>query len=103
MTARIKKGDRVYINCGKDNGKTGEVIKVLGTKALVKDVNVYKKHQKQDQKNEGGILNKEMPVNISNLMLIDKKSNKPTRVGHKTMKDNKKVRISRVSEEQIDG
>ena len=75
MTARIKKGDRVYINCGKDNGKSGEVIKVLGTKALVKDVNVYKKHQKQDQNNEGGILNKEMPVNISNLMLIDKKSN----------------------------
>ena len=103
MTARIKKGDRVYNNCGKDNGKSGEVIRVLGAKALVKDVNVYKKHQKQDQKNEGGILNKEMPVNISNLMLIDKKSNKPTRVGHKIMKDKKKVRISRVSEEQIDG
>ena len=70
---------------------------------LVKDVNVYKKHQKQDQKNEGGVLNKEMPINISNLMLLDKKSNKPTRVGNKIMKDKKKVRISRVSEEQIDG
>ena len=71
MTARIKKGDRVYINCGKDNGKSGEVIKLLGTKALVKDTNLYKKHQKQDQKNEGGILNKEMPIDISNLMLIN--------------------------------
>tara|TARA_B100001778_G_C18006329_1_gene370145 strand:- start:42 stop:353 length:312 start_codon:yes stop_codon:yes gene_type:complete len=103
MMKRIKKGDRVYINCGKDNGKSGEVIKVLGSKALVKDVNLYKKHQKQDQKNEGGILNKEMPINISNLMLIDKKSNKPTRVGYKIMNDKKKVRIARTSEEQIDG
>ncbi len=59
--------------------------------------------QKQDQKNEGGILNKEMPINISNLMLIDKKSNKPTRVGYKIMNDKKKVRIARTSEEQIDG
>ena len=103
MTARIKKGDRVYINCGKDNGKSGEVIKLLGTKALVKDTNLYKKHQKQDQKNEGGILNKEMPIDISNLMLIDKKSNKATRIGYKILKDKKKVRISRASEEQIDG
>ena len=103
MTARIKKGDNVHINCGKDNGKSGEVIKVLGEKAIVKDINIYKKHQKQDQKSEGGILNKEMPISISNLMLIDKKSNKPTRVGHKIMKDKKKVRISRISEDQIDG
>jgi len=103
MTARIKKGDRVFINCGKDNGKTGEVIRVLGMKAVVKDVNVYKRHQKQDQKNEGGVLNKEMPISISNLMLLDKKLNKPTRVGYRAMKDKKKVRISRVSEEQIDG
>ena len=70
---------------------------------MIMIVNIYKKHQKQDQKNEGGILNKEMPISISNLMLVDKKSNKPTRVGHKIMKDKKKVRISRVSEEQIDG
>ena len=49
MTARIRKGDRVFINCGKDNGKIGEVIRVLGMKAIVKDVNVYKKHQKLDQ------------------------------------------------------
>ena len=103
MNSRVKKGDRVFINCGKDNGKTGEIIKVMGTKVIVKDVNLYKKHQKQDQKNDGGILNKEMPISISNLMLLDKKSNKPTRVGHKIMKDKKKVRISKVSGEQIDG
>ena len=56
---------------------------------------VYKKHQKQDQKNEGGVLNKEMPISISNLMLLDKKSNKPTRVSYKILKDKKKVRISK--------
>ena len=103
MGSRIKKGDRVYINCGKDNGKTGEVIKILGMKAIVKDVNTYKKQQKQDQKNEGGVLSKEMPINITNLMLLDKKSNKPTRIGYKIMKDKKKVRVSRLSKEQIDG
>ena len=103
MTARIKKGDRVYINSGKDNGKTGEVIKVLGTKAVVKDVNLYKKHQKQDQKNEGGVLNKEMPIMLSNLMPIDKKTNKGIRVGYKYLKDNKKVRINIKTGDQIDG
>ena len=103
MVARIKKGDRVFVNCGKDNGKSGEVIKIVGMKALVKDVNIYKKHQKQDQKNEGGILSKEMPINMANLMLLDKKTNRPTRVGHKIMKDKKKVRIAIKSKEQIDG
>ena len=103
MSMRLKKGDQVAVNTGKDKGKVGEVIKILGMKAIVKGVNISKKHQKQDQKNEGGVLNKEMPINISNLMLLDKKSNKPTRVGNKIMKDKKKVRISRVSEEQIDG
>jgi large subunit ribosomal protein L24 len=103
MTFRVKRGDRVFVNSGKDNGKSGEVIKVIGMKAIVKGVNVYKKHQKQDQKNEGGVLNKEMPINLSNLMLLDKKENKPTRVGYKLMKDNKKVRVAIKSKEQIDG
>ena len=103
MTNRIRKGDMVFVNSGKDNGKKGEVIKVIGMKAIVKDINVYKKNQKQDQKNDGGILNKEMPISISNLMLVEKKSNKPTRVGYKIMEDKKKVRISRSTGEQIDG
>ena len=75
---RIKKGDQVAVNSGKDKGKIGEVIKVLGSKAIVKGVNISKKHQKQDQKNEGGILNKEMPITVSNLMLFDKKAEKGT-------------------------
>ena len=103
MAMRIKKGDMVFINCGKDAGKTGEVIRVLNSKAIVKDINVVKKHQKQDQANQGGIINKEMPIRIDNLMLIDKKDKKPTRVIFKTLKDNKKVRIAVNSGDQIDG
>ena len=100
---RIKKGDQVAVNSGKDKGKTGEVIKVLGSKAIVKGVNISKKHQKQDQKNEGGILNKEMPITVSNLMLFDKKAEKGIRVGYKVLNDNKKVRINVKSGDQIDG
>ena len=100
---RIKKGDQVVVNSGKDKGKTGEVIKVLGVKAIVKGVNTSKKHQKQDQKNEGGILNKEMPITVSNLMLFDKKAKKGTRVGYKVLKDKKKVRINVKTGDQIDG
>ena len=103
MALRIKKGDKVFINCGKDAGKMGEIIKVLGSKAIVKDINISKKHQKQDQANQGGIVNKEMPIRIDNLMLLDKKDNKPTRVKFKILKDNKKVRISVNSGDQIDG
>ena len=62
MVARIKKGDQVFVNCGKDIGKTGEVLRMLGSSAIVQGVNVVKRHQKQDQKNEGGIINKEMPI-----------------------------------------
>jgi large subunit ribosomal protein L24 len=92
----------VFVNCGKDIGKTGEVLKMWGISALVKGINVSKKHHKQDQKNEGGILNKEMPIKLDNLMLLDKKDNKPTRVRTKILKDKKKVRISVLSGDQID-
>mgnify|MGYP005687121527 CR=1 FL=1 len=103
MAKRIKKGDRVFVNCGKDSGKIGEVMRLQGYKAIVKDVNISKKHQKQDQNSQGGITNKEMPIAIDNLMLLNKKDNKPTRVQFKTLKDNKKVRIAVSSGEQIDG
>ena len=103
MSMRLKKGDQVTVNCGKDIGKTGEVLRMLGTSAIVKGVNVAKKHQKQDQKNEGGILNKEMPIMLANLMPVDKKTNKGVRVGYKYLKDNKKVRINIKTGDQIDG
>ena len=100
---RIKKGDQVIVRTGRDKGKIGEIMKLMGPKALVKGVNLYKKHQKQDQKNEGGILNKEMPITVSNLMLFDKKAEKGTRIGYKVLNDNKKVRINIKSGDQIDG
>ena len=100
---RIKKGDQVIVRNGRDKGKIGEIMKLMGPKALVKGVNLYKKHQKQDQKNEGGILNKEMPITVSNLMLFDKKAEKGTRIGYKVLNDNKKVRINIKSGDQIDG
>ena len=100
---RIKKGDQVAVNSGKDKGKKGEVIKIIGSKAIVKGINISKTHQKQDQKNEGGILNKEMPITVSNLMLFDKKAEKGTRDGYKLLNDNKKVRVNVKSGDQIDG
>ena len=103
MSMRLKKGDQVAINTGKDKGKVGEIMKIQGIKAIVKGVNISKKHQKQDQKNEGGVLNKEMPITLSNLMPIDKKTNKGVRVGYKYLKDNKKVRINIKTGDQIDG
>ena len=100
---RIKKGDQVIVTNGRDKGKIGEIMKLMGPKAIVKGVNLYKKHQKQDQKNEGGILSKELPIDVSNIMPIDSKTNKGTRIGYQFKKDGKKVRISIKSGERLDG
>ena len=103
MVARIKKGDQVFVNCGKDIGKTGEVLRMLGSSAIVQGVNVVKRHQKQDQKNEGGILSKELPIDVSNIMPVDTKTKKGSRIGYQKKKDGKKVRILIKSGEQLDG
>ena len=103
MVARIKKGDKVFVNCGKDIGKTGEVLRMLGSSAIVQGVNVVKRHQKQDQKNEGGILSKELPIDVSNIMPVDTKTKKGSRIGYQKKKDGKKVRILIKSGEQLDG
>lgn len=100
---RIKKGDQVIVRTGRDKGKIGEIMKLMGQKALVKGVNLYKKHQKQDQKNEGGILSKELPIDISNIMPVDTKTKKGSRIGYQKKKDGKKVRILIKSGEQLDG
>ena len=75
----------------------------MGSEMCIRDSNVSKKHQKQDQNSQGGIVNKEMPIAIDNLMPLNKKDNKPTRVQFKILKDNKKVRIAVNSGDQIDG
>ncbi len=101
---KIRKGDRVVVLAGKDKGRTGEVIKVLpkDEQALVRGVNLVKRHQKQTQSQEAGIISKEAPLHLSNIAIADK-DGKPTRVGFKILEDGKKVRVAKRSGDLIDG
>ncbi|RXK18676.1 50S ribosomal protein L24 [Macrococcus sp. DPC7161] len=99
----IKKGDKVIVITGKDKGKTGTVIEALPKKdrVVVEGINIVKKHQKPTQMNpEGGITEIEAAIHVSNVMLVDPKTNKPTRVGVK-VEDGKKVRVAKKSGEII--
>lgn len=100
---KIKKGDNVIVMTGRDEGKTGEVIEVRPkeNRALVRGVNIARRHQRQTPTQEGGIISKETPIHISNLALEDPKDGKPTRVGFKTLEDGKKVRFAKRSGEVI--
>jgi large subunit ribosomal protein L24 len=103
MAAKIKKGDRVQVLAGKDKGKRGEVLSVAPTenRAVVQGVNIVKRHAKPQGMNQpGGIQEKEAPIHLSNLALIDPKSDKPTRVGFRIDGD-KKVRVAKASGEVI--
>jgi large subunit ribosomal protein L24 len=104
MTAKIKKGDRVVVTTGREKGKKGEVLKVYikENRALVSGVNVVKRHQAQSAKTQGGIINKEAPLHLSNLAHVDPKTGEPTRVGFKVMNDGRKVRFAKKSGEVID-
>jgi large subunit ribosomal protein L24 len=105
MAAKIKKGDRVQVLTGRDKGKRGEVLRVMPTesRALVQGVNMVKRHQKQTRIGEtGGIVAKESPIHLSNLALIDPKTDKPARVGFRVLEDGKKVRVARGSGEVLD-
>ena len=104
MAAKIKKSDRVIVTTVRDRGKKGEVIKVFPTenRALVSGVNTVKRHQKQSQKQQGGIVTKELPVQLSNLAHIDPKSGEATRVGWKILGDGRRVRFAKKSGEVID-
>jgi len=105
MSAKIRKGDKVIVLTGRDKGKSGEVIEVrpAEARALVRGINVVRRHQRQTPQNQGGIISKEAPIHISNLALADPKdSKKATRVGFKEVKG-EKVRVARRSGETIDG
>ena len=108
MAAKIRKGDKVIVLSGRDKGRTGEVFEVRpieGT-ALVRGVNLVKRHQKQTQAQEGGIISKEAPIHLSNIALADPKGGKATRVGFKFVgkgDDRKKVRVAKRSGAEIDG
>jgi len=105
MAAKIKKGDKVVILTGRDKGKAGEVFQVMPkeTRALVRGVNLVKRHQKQTASQEAGIISKEAPVHLSNIALLDPKDGKPTRVGFKVLEDGRKVRVAKRSGDLIDG
>jgi large subunit ribosomal protein L24 len=105
MAAKIRKGDKVVVLTGRDKGRTGEVIEVRPSqsRALVRGVNLVKRHQKQSATQEGGIISKEATVHLSNIAVADPKDGKPTRVGFKIQADGKKVRIAKRSGVEIDG
>ena len=101
---KIKKEDQVVIIAGKDKGKTGKVLEVLPreNRIVVEHINIMKKAQRRTQKNQqGGFVEIEVPLHISNVMLLDQKTNKPTRFGISILKDGSKVRISKKSGEVI--
>ena len=104
MKLHIKKGDTVYVNAGENKGKTGKVLRVdvADKRAVVEGVNPCKKATKPNAQNpQGGIVEQEAPIHISNLQVVDPKSGKPTKVGRKTDANGKLVRYAKKSGEEI--
>lgn len=101
---KIRKGDKVVVISGKEKGKSGEVLRVLReeSRVLVQGVRMVKRHTRPAPGNPGGIVDKEAPIHISNVALLDPKSGKPTRVGFKMLDGGRKVRVARRSGETID-
>jgi len=103
--AHVRKGDTVIVVAGKERGKKGKVLRVIPEKGrvVVERVNMIKKHQRPTQKiRQGGIIEREGAIHLSNVMLVDPASDKPTRVGMKALSDGKKVRVARRSGEMLD-
>ncbi len=105
MAAKIKKGDKVVVLAGRDKGRSGEVLRVIPTeeRAVVRGVNVVKRHTRQSASQEGGIISKEATIHLSNLAVADPKDGKATRVGFKVLDDGRKVRVAKRSGDLIDG
>ena len=99
---KLKKGDEVIVLAGKDKGKTGKIIKIIPKqmKAIVSEINKVKKNQKPDNNQPGGIIDKEMPMHLSNLSFYDPALKRGVKIGYK-FKDNKKLRINRNSGKEI--
>jgi len=105
MKTRVKKDDKVKVMTGKDKGKIGKVLKVVKktNRVIVENINVVKVHQRPTQANpQGGIVDKTMPIQISNLMVMCNSCVKPTRIGMKQLEDGKRVRICKKCNQQID-
>ncbi len=109
MKIKIHKNDNVVVIAGNDRGKTGKVLKVFPQKSrvIIEGINIRKRHTKPTQNNpQGGIMEKEAPIHISNIMILDPKSNEPTRIGVQIILDDKtgkkkRVRVSKISGEMI--
>ncbi|AZV61797.1 50S ribosomal protein L24 [Peribacillus castrilensis] len=100
----VKKGDKVVVISGKDKGKQGTILSAYPkqNRVLVEGINIVKKHSKPSQLNpQGGIISKEAAIHVSNVMPLDPKSGKPTRVGYK-IENGKKVRVAKISGESLD-
>ncbi len=101
---KLRKGDRVIVLTGRDKGKRGEILKMMpkDDKAIVQGVNQVRRHQRQSQAQEGGIIVKEAAIQLSNLAIEDPKDGAPTRVGFRILDDGRKVRFAKRSGEVID-
>jgi large subunit ribosomal protein L24 len=104
MAARIRKGDKVVVLAGRDKGKSGEVLEVRPTegRAVVRGVNMIKRHQRQTQNQAGGIISREATIDLSNIAIADPKDGKATRVGFRILDDGRKVRFAKRSGDLID-
>ena len=104
MAAKIRKGDSVIVLSGRDRGRRGEVIQVMTdqSRALVRGIHMVKRHQRQTQTQQAGIVTKESRIQLSNIEHVDPKSGKATRIGIKTLGDGRKVRFAKKSGEVID-
>ena len=102
---RIRKGDQVVVIAGKDKGKRGDVVRMAGDKLVVSNVNVIKRHTKPNPQagQPGGVIEREAPIHISNVMLFNPATGKGERVGFKVLEDGRKLRVFRSSGESIDG
>ena len=101
---RIRKGDQVIVTAGKDKGKKGEVVRVLGEKVVVSNINVVKRHTKPNPQagQPGGVVERESPIHISNVMLFNPATGKGERIGFKVLEDGRKLRVFRSSGEAVD-
>jgi large subunit ribosomal protein L24 len=104
IRVKIKKGDRVKVIAGRSKGKIGDVLRVLPaeSRVVVSGVNVIKRHTKPGRTDSGGIIEREAAIHVSNVAILDPKSDKPTKIGFKFLEDGRKVRIARASGETID-
>ena len=104
LETRLKKGDMVKVVAGKEKGKSGKILRIIGKKnrVTVEKLNFIKKHQKPDAKAKGGILQKEGPIHISNVMYLCGKCNSAVRVGYRVLEDGRKVRTCKKCSELLD-